>query len=72
MWKFVLSLLGIEVRPKLIVYTYGYLRYPFDNEQRFYLDAVDEVSADERAKAIMASYFDSGHTIMTACWRKKK
>ena len=32
-------------KPKLKVFIYGYLRSPFDSEQKFYLEAIDEKEA---------------------------
>ncbi len=68
----ILLLLGIRLRPRLKVYTYGFYRYPFDNEQRFYLDAEDDMAADNKAGEIMKAYIENGWCVMRKYWRIDK
>ena len=58
-------------KPKLKVFIYGYLRSPFDSEQKFYLDAIDEKEADKKAAKIMKCNFENGHVVLLNCWRTK-
>ena len=56
-------------KPKLINFTYGYLRHPFDDKQFFYVDAPDQASADESARQIYTNFFNERHTVTTEFWR---
>lgn len=52
-----------------MVFTYGYLRYPFDDLQTFKVVASDNVEADEKAREVFTGYFRDRLVVTTEFWR---